>query len=203
MHAKPVPMDLPEEFEIGFDSDMEPVVEILAGQGYEIRPVSEVENDAAMLFALAKSVDNHEKMIVLAQKEAKARIAAIKEQNERFLEELREKQQKCLGVARTIMDALAAKGEAPTDKKQRPYYQLPGIGRLRYRSRQKALVGIEYDGLTDKEREALQESHVEFFNETVTVKPDKKAIREALNKGGKVPGFELQEVEDVFELKGE
>jgi len=81
--------------------------------------------------------------------------------------------------------------------------EYPGIGKFRYGTTREKVDDSEYMAASDDEKAEIHSSHSNLFVVKTTVRPDKKAIKEAIGDGNPVPGFDLIGKFKKFEFKPE
>ena len=98
---------------------------------------------------------------------------------------------------------LAAGGLAPTDKKKRPYLEIPDCGKISYRAVQPSLDTTAWDEMPLDQQVSLASSTLcqGLIVKITTLKPDKNAIKKAIKKGEEVDGFLLITNDDKLSLK--
>lgn len=100
-------------------------------------------------------------------------------------------------MAAGVLEAEAANGKMPLDKKNRPYYSIPTIGKWGWRSQQQVLIDGGWDDLDEHDQaDIVQVAPEGTFNTVVEHKPVKKEIRKAIKAGGVVRGWSLVDVKD-------
>lgn len=104
-------------------------------------------------------------------------------------------------MAESIIKDLADKGECPLNKQKKPVYQIPAVGKFRYRGLPQKVDRSAWDAFSEKEKEEIKDTNALPIR--IKWEPDLRRIKEQLKLDLVVPGFNLTKPADKFEFVAE
>lgn len=79
----------------------------------------------------------------------------------------------------------------------------PGLGKFAIHKGREVVIDKQFIAMTEDERAYIQNENADLFVIRTVVRPDKKAIKEALKSDRQVPGFEIHRSGNMFKFKVE
>ena len=158
-----------------------------------------------LLFHLGRAASNIKKEVAQAKEQLAIDIADGRALFQNFTERAEDKLAVMNELAVEALQVEADAGNMPLDKKNRPYYNIPGHGKWGYRTGAAALVDTgHWDELDEHERaDVVQTAPKGTYKTVVEYKPVKAEIKKVIKAGEDMPGWMLTEATDKLSFTDE
>ncbi len=158
-----------------------------------------------LLFHLGRAASNIRREVAQAKWQRDMKAADDKAIFENFKEVAESKIDTMNNMAADALKVEADAGNMPLDKKNRPYYNIPGRGKWAYRTGTAALVDTgHWDEMDEHEQaDVVQTAPEGTYKTTVEYKPVKAEIRKIIKSGNEVRGWMLTVATDKLSFTDE
>ncbi len=157
-----------------------------------------------LLYHLGRAASNIRKEVAQGKEQLAMNISNGKALFQNFSDRADAKLAMMNELAVNALREEAEAGNMPLDKKNRPYYNIPGHGKWGYRTGQAALIDVGWDGLDEHEKaDAVQVAPEGTYKTIMEYKPVKKEIKKAIVAGRVMPGWMIAEAVDKLSFTDE
>jgi len=194
------------EWRTGEDGIERPFVMQVDGNTGEVTAVALVDMGAdKQMYAIGDSIANAHKEIAQIEQATKSREMELRERTKFAIGRIEARIEWGLSMAESAMGLMG--NGIPRDKKKRPYYVVPSVGKFKYQKKPDKLDTSLWSELTEKEKANLATAYPDMVKTKMTYTPIAATVKKALqSKDGGVKvigGVQLIVGGDELSFKGD